>query len=204
MGLFLGFFLFVSVLAATAGSFAEIRLEPRANPQGFENARRYEVVFLASEAGSLEEVDPSPDAKVEEIDFVLAGIVREYLKLEYEGNGLKADVQKILPTTASEILDLVAGEYAGGTPKWDPANRKVLEAYLGNDVSSILLFKMHAVVTVSGVPLETVFPIIIRWKACPAQRDLVTLFFVTTGKGDTFKGIKRSTGAAQEKARCPF
>lgn len=173
-------FVVAAAVSASAGSFAELQLEPRADPEGFENARRYEIIYLASESGSLEETDPPLSAKLEEMDFILAGIVREYLKREYEGNGLKADVRQILPTTASEVIELVSGEFSAGTSKWDPANQKTLAAYLGNCVSALRLYKLHAIVNLAGHPVERTVPVIIRLKACPAQRDLVTLFHVNT------------------------
>ncbi|NLI78943.1 MAG: hypothetical protein GX442_21190 [Candidatus Riflebacteria bacterium] len=168
-------------LPLVAATFDTIRLEPRLAPAGWENARRYEIAYLATGGEELGEPDFPLHAKAQEIDFIMAGVVRELLAREYGPKGVKADTQAVATATADEILSLAAGRAPGRSPAWDPANLENLARYLQTAPDSLMLYK--AVVRVEGadgsVAEETV-PLLVRFKQCPGQRDLLSLFFVTT------------------------
>jgi len=172
--------LFVGTLSAQ--TFASLRLVERPAPEGFENARRYEIAYLDKDGNELGEKDFPATAKMTDMEFIQAALVREIRTKEYEAQGFKVDIHQVLPTTIEEILSLVAEDFPSGSSHWDPANRQRLATYLRNDPQALVLYKMNVwAETVDGVSEETV-PLILRLKQCPGQRDLLTFFFVTTLK----------------------
>jgi|GEM_PF-6696186 len=167
---------------AFAASFTTIRLEPRVAPQGFENGKRYEIAYFIQNEESLDQVDPTSEEKIESADLILAGVVRELLRIEYTEKGFKQEIQQVQPTTVEEIIALASGKFPAGSPAWVPENLKNLTTYLSNSIDSLKLYKMEVRVEIDGNIIEQAIPLIIRPKVCPGQRDMVTLFFVTTQK----------------------
>ncbi|RCK81179.1 MAG: hypothetical protein OZSIB_2556 [Candidatus Ozemobacter sibiricus] len=162
-----------------AVTFTSLRLVPRQTPDGFENARRYEVAYLGPNGRELNEPDFPSSLKIKEMDFILAGVARQLLDLEYAAVGRKADVQAVASTTADEILALVSGKHSFGAPAWDPANQETLARYLQTAPDSLHLYVMRVLVTRGdNESEEEVVPLLLRLKHCPGQRDLLTLFFL--------------------------
>ncbi len=176
------FFLIIAIQPAFSASFSAIRLDPRAAPQGFENGRRYDIAYLASKGDQIVPVDPDPEEKKANADLILASIVRELMNREFAEKGSKAEVIQVQPASASEILTLTTVTKAPGIPAWSPENQATLATWLENGKDSLELYLMFVRVETPGFVLEQTVPLIIRPKVCPGQRDMLTLFFVTTQK----------------------
>ena len=165
-----------------AQSFSTIQLNPRTTPEGWENARRYEIGYFSQAGDALEEVDLPNQVKYREIDLILAGVVKELLAKEFDPGKFKVDNQQVASTTAADILDLVATSFPSGSPGWSPAHQTILANYLQNFPHTMMLYKMEIHGTTEEGAVDQTIPLILRLKQTPAQPDLLSLFFVTTRK----------------------
>lgn len=165
-----------------AQPFAKIDLEPRLAPEGWENARRDEIMYLDQAGEEMGESELPFYVKKQELDLILAGVVRQILAREYETQGYKIAVHQVASSTPEEILNLAAGGSADGSGKWNPETLINLARYMQNDPDHLFLFKMTAQVETGEGTSEEVLPLLLRMKQCPGQRDLVSFFFVTNRK----------------------
>ncbi len=174
------FALFMAMPSRAATPFAKIDLEPRLAPEGWENARRYEVVYSDENGEELGEAELPFYIKKQEIDLIIAGVVRQILAREYETQGFKIVVHQVAPSTPQEILLLAAIGSGDGKDRWAPETLTNLYNYMNNDPTHLFLYKMSAQLETDAGPVVENLPLLLRMKQCPGQRDLISFFFVSS------------------------
>ncbi|HNV69721.1 MAG TPA: hypothetical protein PKO06_08495 [Candidatus Ozemobacteraceae bacterium] len=172
------FTLLVAIPAWAETPFAKIDLEPRLAPEGWENARRYEIIYLDAGGEELGEADLPFYMKKQEIDLILAGVVRQILAREYETQGFKISVHQVTSSTPQEILLMAAVGSGNGKDRWAPETLTNLYQYMNNDPTHLFLYKMTAQLETEAGTVEEKLPLLLRMKQCPGQRDLISFFFV--------------------------
>jgi hypothetical protein len=180
LALALGLVLVIWSLPLLAQSFSTIQLRPRSNPEGWENARRYEIGYFTGTSDAAAEVNPPNPVKLREIDLVLAGIVKDITAREYDPARVTIDNQQVATITAGGILDLTGTDFPTGSKAWSAENRAMLTDYLQKFPQAMLLYKFDIRITSPEGIIEQTIPLILRLKQTPYQPDLLTIFFVTT------------------------
>ncbi|NLI79100.1 MAG: hypothetical protein GX442_21985 [Candidatus Riflebacteria bacterium] len=167
-------------LSAAAQSFTQLGLDRVSPPDRFENSICFELTYLKDLDGKPFEVFPGRAEKEQDLDLILAQVVRRVITEEYEDKGKYLDETNLQPSTPQEIRHLVGTGFV--TPAWGKAGQREMALYLQQNSNFLKLYKLEAYLDYkddkgsycSGLDVN---PVLFRF-GMGQQRDRVTIVFV--------------------------
>ena len=167
-------------LSAAAQSFSQLGLDRVSPPDRFENSICFELTYLKDLDGKPFEVFPSRAEKEQDLDLILAQVVRRVITEDYENHGKYLDETNLQPASAQEIRHLVGTGFV--TPAWGKASQQEMALYLQQNSNFLKTYKLEVYLDYqddkgsycSGLDVN---PLLFRFGA-GQQRDRVTIVFV--------------------------
>lgn len=121
--------------------FNIIEVKPIQAPEGFLNARRYQITYFFKDEAGSRQVFPTLEEKKRDYDLILAKAVREYIEDEYFTKNKGMDEHVVNDSNKGEIFDLVSKQYLSDA--WQDENFNALRQYINRSYDRMMLFTMN-------------------------------------------------------------